>query len=72
MKFFIYKDSSSNYRWRLKAANGDIVADSAEGYSSKQSCQNGIDLVKSAWNAPVEDTTVTILASAAEAMFGRR
>ena len=53
MKFHIYKDQNNEWRWRLKAANGIIVADSAEGYSSKQACQDGIDLVKAAANAPV-------------------
>jgi uncharacterized protein len=48
MKFHIYKDSTGEWRWRLKAANGKIVADSGEGYPSKQSCRNGIDLVKAA------------------------
>jgi len=57
MKFVIYKDSAKNYRWRLKAANGYIVADSAEGYTTKANCQNGIALVKEAYNASVEDTT---------------
>ncbi|MBW3537179.1 MAG: DUF1508 domain-containing protein [Actinobacteria bacterium] len=33
-KFEIYRDAASEYRWRLKASNGRIVADSGEGYSS--------------------------------------
>ncbi|HXM51505.1 MAG TPA: DUF1508 domain-containing protein [Pyrinomonadaceae bacterium] len=53
MKFYIYVDSAREWRWHLKAANGRIVADSGEGYTSKQSCLDGIDLVKSAFNAPV-------------------
>jgi len=35
MKFEIYRDTRSEYRWRLKAANGRIIADSGEGYVSK-------------------------------------
>jgi len=31
-----------------KAANGKIIADSGEGYKSKQHCKEGIELVKSA------------------------
>jgi hypothetical protein len=36
--FYIYRDRAGEYRWRLLAANNEIVADSAEGYSSKQGC----------------------------------
>jgi len=54
MKFQVYKDTKNDWRWRLKAANGKIVADSAEGYSSKQACLNGINLVKGTTNIPVE------------------
>ena len=53
MKFHIYKDHKGEWRWRLKAANGKIVADSSEGYSSKQACQHGVDLVKGTTNIPV-------------------
>lgn len=53
MKFHVYKDTKGEWRWRLKAANGRTVADSAEGYSSKQGCLNGIDLVKGTTNIPV-------------------
>ncbi len=57
-KFIIYKDAAREYRWRFKADNGSIIADSAEGYASKQSARDGIDFVKSYANrAPVEDTT---------------
>jgi uncharacterized protein YegP (UPF0339 family) len=41
---------------RLKAINGKILADSGEGYSTKQACQDGIDLVKSTTaSTPVEE-----------------
>jgi uncharacterized protein YegP (UPF0339 family) len=55
MKYHVYKDSSGEWRWRLKAANGKVLADSGEGYSSKQACKDGIDLVKASTNAPVVD-----------------
>lgn len=44
-KFEIYKDKAGEFRFRLKAANGEIIA-SSEGYASKQSCENGINSVK--------------------------
>ena len=28
----VYRDAQGFWRWRRKAANGEIVADSAEGY----------------------------------------
>jgi uncharacterized protein YegP (UPF0339 family) len=31
-KLEIYRDGRSEWRWRLRAANGRIVADSGEGY----------------------------------------
>ena len=48
-KFEIYTDKSGEYRFRLKAKNGEIIAVS-EGYKTKNSCENGIDSVKN--NAP--------------------
>ena len=45
-----YKDTKGKYRFRLKAANGEIIAVS-EAYSSKDGCVNGIESVKK--NAPI-------------------
>jgi len=56
--FVIYQDNAKKYRWRLKAGNGEIVADSGQGYTSKEGCKNGIALVQAyAAGASVEDTT---------------
>jgi hypothetical protein len=35
----IYKDRKGEWRWRAKAKNGRIVADSAEGYTRKHGCE---------------------------------
>ncbi len=48
-KFEVYTDKAGEYRFRLKAKNGEIIATS-EGYKSKASCLNGIESVKK--NAP--------------------
>lgn len=48
-KFEVYADKSGEFRFRLKAKNGEIIATS-EGYKSKPSCLNGIASVKK--NAP--------------------
>ena len=44
-KFECYKDKAGEYRFRLKAGNGEIIL-SSEGYSSKSSCTNGIESVR--------------------------
>lgn len=48
-KFEIYKDKAGEFRFRLKAPNGEILI-ASEGYKAKQGCQNGIASVKK--NAP--------------------
>lgn len=53
MTYHYYKDSKGEWRWRLKAANGRIIADSGEGYKSEKECLDGIDLVKVSSAAPV-------------------
>lgn len=40
MKFHIYRDARGEWRWRLKARNGRIVADSGEGYVRKAGAIN--------------------------------
>ena len=53
-KFEIYKDKAGEFRFRLKARNGEIIA-ASEGYVKKDSCKNGIESVrKNAADAPVE------------------
>ena len=56
-KFELFKDASGEFRFRLKAANGEIIA-ASEGYTSKAATQNGIASVKTnAASAPIEDLT---------------
>ena len=55
-KFELYKSPNGEYRWRLKATNGQVIATGGEGYSSKAAAQNGIESVKrSATDASVEE-----------------
>ncbi|MGI6325356.1 MAG: YegP family protein [Saccharofermentanales bacterium] len=44
-KFEMYKDKAGEFRFRLKARNGEIIAVS-EGYKAKAGCLNGIDSVR--------------------------
>ncbi len=40
-KFEVYKDAQGEFRFRLKASNGEIVV-TGEGYKAKAGCMNGI------------------------------
>ena len=52
-KFEVYKDKAGEFRFRLKAKNGEIIA-ASEGYVRKFSCKKGIDSVKkNSVDAPV-------------------
>lgn len=53
-KFEIYEDKAGEFRFRLKAKNGEIIAVS-EGYKAKASCKNGIESVRK--NAPEAEIT---------------
>lgn len=48
-KFEMYTDKAGEFRFHLKARNGEIIA-ASEGYKAKASCLNGIDSVRR--NAP--------------------
>ncbi len=55
-KFEMYTDKAGEFRFRLKATNGQIIA-VGEGYKEKKSCKNGIESVKkNAADAPIEET----------------
>jgi uncharacterized protein YegP (UPF0339 family) len=48
-KFEVYQDKSGEFRFRLKASNGQVIATS-QSYKSKESCLKGIESVRN--NAP--------------------
>lgn len=54
-KFEVYKDKAGEFRFRLKATNGQIIA-VGEGYKALAGCMNGIESVKK--NAA--DSTVVV------------
>ncbi|GGL34265.1 YegP family protein (plasmid) [Halarchaeum sp. CBA1220] len=51
--FEVYTDASDEWRWHLIHDNGNIIADSGEGYASRQKAEQGIESVKE--NAPDAD-----------------
>ena len=44
--FEIYEDASGSWRWRLRAGNGELVAISEQGFSSKSGVVKGLDVVR--------------------------
>jgi len=54
--FELYEDKSGKWRWRLVHDNNNVVADSGQGYASKQKAEQGIESVKA--NAADADVVV--------------
>lgn len=44
--FDVYPDQSGEWRWRLLAPNGRIIADSGEGYSSRSNAMRAVSTVR--------------------------
>ena len=44
--FELFEDAQGQWRWRLVHDNGNILADSGEGYASKQKAKQGLESVK--------------------------
>jgi uncharacterized protein len=53
-KYEIYKDAAGEFRFKLRASNGEIIAQ-GEGYESKEDCLNGINVVKESFDGEIED-----------------
>lgn len=45
-KFHIYEDTQKQYRWRLVARNGRIMADSSEGYVDEPNAREAAERFK--------------------------
>lgn len=54
MRFEYYKDGAGDWRWRLVADNGKIIANSGEGYRNRLDMIKAIDLVRSSVVAEVK------------------
>ena len=44
--FEVYRDGDEKWRWRLVHDNGNVIADSGQGYASKRGAKNGVRSVK--------------------------
>lgn len=60
MRFELYRDASGGWRWRLRVQNGNVIADSGEGYARREDCEHGIALVKESAAAATIDMTTQI------------
>jgi uncharacterized protein YegP (UPF0339 family) len=56
-KYEIFTDAAGEFRFNLKASNGEIIA-ASEGYETKEGIMNGIGAVQRSCNAEIEDLTV--------------
>jgi uncharacterized protein len=55
MQFELYKDKADEFRWRLRHANGNILATSSEGYKAKASAKKCIENVQNSASAEVKE-----------------
>ncbi len=45
-KWELYTDKGGEFRFRLKASNGQVIALASEGYTTKASALNGIESIR--------------------------
>ncbi len=50
--FTVYKDEAKEWRWRLVASNGHIIADSGEGYTERNDAVEALERVKEHSKSP--------------------
>lgn len=55
MTYYIRRDATGQWRWRLRASNNRIIAESGEGYFNRSDCEAAIELVKGAAHAPLRE-----------------
>lgn len=65
-KFELYKDKAGEFRFRLKAGNGEIIL-ASEGYKQRASAENGIESVRK--NGPVDERYERKETSSGKPMF---
>jgi hypothetical protein len=54
----VFKGKTGKYRFRLRAANGQCVAQASQSYTQKSGALEGIQSIKNNVNAPLIDKTV--------------
>jgi len=56
-KYEVFIDDAHEFRFNLRASNGEIIA-ASEGYETKQGVMHGIEAVQNSCDAEIEDLTV--------------
>lgn len=63
-QYTFYQDTQRQWRWRLDATNGQIIAVSSEAYHNRQDCEHSAQLAVSTNAAtPVVDRTLAATAA---------
>lgn len=58
LTFELFKDAKEQFRWRLKAVNGQTIATSGEGYKAKADCLKAVESIRTgAAKAKIDDQT---------------
>lgn len=58
LTFEVYEDTKGEHRWRLKSANGQVIASSGQGYKAKADCRRAIEIIREgAASAKVEEAS---------------
>ncbi len=50
-----YQDEAGEWRWRIQAGNGEIIAASSEGYVERRDSEHAVDLTRQALTNDGED-----------------
>ena len=54
-KWELYTDNGGEYRFRLKASNGQVIALASEGYTTKAAALNGIESIRKNAGSDIEE-----------------
>ncbi|MBX3311450.1 MAG: DUF1508 domain-containing protein [Microbacteriaceae bacterium] len=54
-KWELYTDKGGEYRFRLKASNGQVIALASEGYTTKAAALNGIESIRKNAGSDIEE-----------------
>lgn len=46
MRFEVYEDKRGQWRWRLRAANGKLLASPGQGFASRQACEKSVSTIQ--------------------------
>lgn len=70
--FELYKGTDAQFLWRLKSANGQVIAIGGEGYVTKAGDQNGIQAVQDGCAWRIRQGVVQLIAGSESAWDPRR